>query len=292
MRISMGYQKPKKRVHRGFFYLDDETVINSLSAVESGKIDEIVAKVNSAREGGFGGGVGISGAKVEGARKSTSAFEEEMVRTRTRFSVFELWYQSLLENKALGHFEGWGPNALDEVQPGDTLELRGTLDTAPLQTLFRLYLWFASKAKESGHVFSQSGEELKATKAAERNMRLILGDSDTEEDEVIILATPLGDRGPKVAMPVKIKWLIGRFGEFGGEYTVVAQVDRLVPAGEELPALRLTRDVVPTKLEVSTLKTVVGNFTESAAALGVNISEDDAVITGPALWLQPIAIFR
>jgi hypothetical protein len=50
------YKKPSKKVHRGFFYLNDETVINSLSAVESGKIDEVVAKVNSAREGGFGAG--------------------------------------------------------------------------------------------------------------------------------------------------------------------------------------------------------------------------------------------
>lgn len=74
------YHAPATRVHRGFFYLDDETVINSLSAVESGKIDEVVAEVNSAREGGFGGGVGIQGAKVEGAKKSTSGFEEEMVR--------------------------------------------------------------------------------------------------------------------------------------------------------------------------------------------------------------------
>src|SRR3712207_6645838 len=58
------YKKPSKKVHRGFFYLNDETVINSLSAVESGKIDEVVAKVNSAREGGFGAGIGMQGAKI------------------------------------------------------------------------------------------------------------------------------------------------------------------------------------------------------------------------------------
>src|SRR3954447_1614551 len=154
------YRAPAKRVHRGFFYLDDETVINSLSAVEAGKIDEVVAKVNTAREGGFGGGVGLAGAKVEGAKKSTSAFEEEMVRTRTRFSVFELWYQSLIEAKALGSFDGWGPDALVGVEPGDTLEFRGQLTTAPLQTLLRLFLWFADKAKGQGHIFSQKGDEL------------------------------------------------------------------------------------------------------------------------------------
>src|SRR3712207_4622315 len=114
------YERPVKKIHRGFFYLNDETVINSLSAVESGKIDEVVAKVNSAREGGFGHAPGVIDAGSAGTTGSKSAFEEEMVRTRTRFSVFELWYQTLLEAKALGSFLGWGPHVLDDVQPGDT----------------------------------------------------------------------------------------------------------------------------------------------------------------------------
>jgi hypothetical protein len=103
--VTARYRKPEARVHRGFFYLNDETVINSLSAVEAGKVDEVLARVNTAREGGVGGGIGIHGAKVEGAKKSTSEFEEEMVRTRTRFSVFEIWRENLVSKKALGFFE-------------------------------------------------------------------------------------------------------------------------------------------------------------------------------------------
>jgi GTP cyclohydrolase III len=75
------YNKPDKMIHRGFYYLDDEIFINSLSAVEAGKVDEVVSKVNSAREGEFGGGVGLYGAKVEGSKKASSAFEESIVRT-------------------------------------------------------------------------------------------------------------------------------------------------------------------------------------------------------------------
>lgn len=288
----MLYNRPSKKVHRGFFYLDDETVINSLSAVESGKIDEVVAKVNSAREGGFGGGVGIQGAKVEGAKKSSSAFEEEMVRTRTRFSIFELWYQSLLDSKALGSFDGWGPDALDGISSGDTLEFRGHLETAPIQTLLRLFLWFADKAKSPGHLFSQKGEDLKGTKEGERNIRMLLGDQEPGDEQVVVLAKPNGDEGPLVAMPVKTKWLVGKFGQFGGEYTVIAQVDRIIGADEELPALRLTLDVAPTPLEISTLKEALQHFIEPAKEMGVVISETEATIKGPALWLEPIAIFR
>lgn len=290
--IMSAYRRPSNRVHRGFLYLDDETVINSLSAVESGKIDEVVAKVNSAREGGFGAGLGIQGAKLEGAKKATSAFEEEMVRTRTRFSVFELWYQGLVDAKALGSFDGWGPQALEGVRSGDTLEFRGKLEAAPLQTLMRLYLWFADKAKSQGHLFSQKGDELKETKEAERNMRMLLGDQDLDSDQIIVLAQPLGDPGPKIAMPVKTKWLIGTLGQLGGEYSVVAQVDRIVGAGDEFPAVRLTTDVAATPLEIKVLKDGMAAFVGPAKEIGIEISDSEAVIIGPALWLEPIAIYR
>lgn len=286
------YNPPKKKVHRGFIYLDDETVINSLSAVESGKIDEIVARVNSAREGGLGGGIGIQAAKVEGGRKASSAFEEEMVRTRTRFSAFELWYQGLNGEHAIGSFDGWGPSALDDVTSGDTLEFRGVLEVAPLQTLLRLFLWFADKAKSQGHLFSQKGEQLKETKEAERNVRLLLGDPDDDEEQVVVLAEPIGEPGPRIAMPIRTKWLAGPLGKLGGEYTVVGQVHRILGKDDELPALRLAHDVSATPLEIETLRSAISVFVEPAKEMGVVISDDEAVISGPALWIEPIAIYR
>jgi hypothetical protein len=287
------YRQPAKRVHRGFFYLNDETVINSLSAVESGKIDEVVAKVASAREGGFGGGVGLQGAKVEGGKKATSALEEEMVRIRTRFSVFELWYQTLVESKAIGNFEGWGPSALEGVRPGDTVQFRAQLDVAPLQTLLRLFLWFAEQAKGQGTPFSQKGDELKSTKEAERNVRMLLGASeDPDLDQLMLFAKPDGEPGPKVAIPVTPKWLIGRVGRLGGMYTVVGQVDQIIEKGEEFPTLRLTHDVAATPLELGVLKESVANFEDPAKAMGVEISSDEAGVKGPALWVEPIAIYR
>ena len=66
---------------------------NSLSALESGKVDEIVSKTTTARDGGLSGGVGLpiarSGLPVDGGKKSTTSVQEEIVRTRTRFSVFD-----------------------------------------------------------------------------------------------------------------------------------------------------------------------------------------------------------
>jgi uncharacterized protein YicC (UPF0701 family) len=97
-----GYSKPKTRLHREFLYLNHDTVINSLSAFESGKVDEIIEKVSEAREGGLEGSVGHGVAKVAGGKKKTSNIEEELKRTRTHFSAFEAWSRHLEEAGAFG----------------------------------------------------------------------------------------------------------------------------------------------------------------------------------------------
>jgi hypothetical protein len=185
------YSRPSKKLHRGFAYLNDETVINSLSSLEAGKIDEIVAKINSAREGGFGGGAGMSAVHLEGGKKSSSSLEEEIVRTRTRFSVFHTWYDKLTTEKGIGRFDGWGEKALVDVEPGDTIELRATLAITPLQTLFRLFLWFADQARKPGGVWSQNGADLKETKASEQIIKSLVGDEVNAE--VVTTAVPIGD---------------------------------------------------------------------------------------------------
>jgi hypothetical protein len=290
------YIKPERRIHRGFFYLDDETVINSLSAVEAGKVDEVVAKINSAREGGIAGGVGVglgpAGAKLEGGKKASSSLEEEMVRTRTRFSVFEIWYQNLVDNKAIGRFEGWNPTILETVEEGDTIEMKATLSLAPLQIVLRQYLWFAERAKAQGHPMSQKGEELKSTKEGERTVRMLLGNAVDEDDQLIAFAIPDGEPGPNVVMLLSRRWIVGQVGNLSGRYTAVAQVDRIAQAGDELPTLRLIRDVPPTALELDTLREMVGNFIEPAKTVGVELTENESTVTGPAVWLTPVAIFR
>ena len=270
--------------------MNDETVINSLSAVEAGKVDEVLAKINTAREGGLGAGIGFHGAKVEGAKKSTSEFEEEMVRTRTRFSVFEIWRDNLVSKKALGVFDGWSPEIIDDVQPGETVEFKAKLDLAPLQTIFRMFSWFAKQAQTQGSLYAQKGEELKSTKEAERIFRALSGEGDNLES--VVLAKPSGGEGPPVAMQLADRWLIGELGHLSGEYTVVGQVDQIFRDGEQYPTLRLMRVAPVTIVELATLPTDSRQFPEPAKVFGLNVSPEDATIAGPAIWLTPIAIYR
>ena len=98
--------------HRGFVYLDNDIVINSLSALESGKVDEVVEKINLAQERGLTvglkAGTSAAGAEARSGQSNTESLQAEVIRRRTRFSIFELWYEALKSRDALGRFSGWG----------------------------------------------------------------------------------------------------------------------------------------------------------------------------------------
>jgi hypothetical protein len=286
------YNAPKKRVHRGFVYLDDATVINSLSAIESGKIDEVVAKIAQARDGGVSGGLNASvggvGAKAEGGKKASTSLEEEVVRTRTRFSIFELWYQKIIQESALGTFDGWDESALTAVAPGDTVEITGALQIVPLQTVLRLFRWFAAQAQDQNSPFAQKNDELKSTKAGLRAIEALLGGTD----EVLAMLRPDGGDGPVVAVVLDANWLIGGLGRLDGIYTVLAQVEMVLGEDDRWPTVRLTTDAPVTKMERETLTEAVGKFAEPAAALGVTVKSGDAELKGPALLLRAIAVYR
>lgn len=115
---------------------------------------------------------------------------------------------------------------------------------------------------------------------------------DNEELGTVAIATPAGDSGPPVVLEMADKWMIGDLGHLSGQYNIVGQVEHVLQEGEELPALRIIRGAPSTPREVDILKEAVPGFSEPAKAFGLSVSDSDAGIKGPALWPDPIAIFR
>jgi len=86
--------------------------------------------------------------------------------------------------------------------------------------------------------------------------------------------------------------MIGQLGHLSVRYTVVGQVDQVLSQGEEYLTMRLTQDAPPIQAELDAFREAVNTFIEPAKQIGVDVSSADASITGPALWLKPIAVFR
>lgn len=288
----MPYRKPKSRLHREFLYLDNETIVNSLSALEAGKVDEIIQKINEAREGGFGGALSAPGVDVGGSRKKTGSVEEELVRTRTTFSAFEAWYALLQSAEAFGTFDEWTDDVRNDLGVGDTLEFQAEIELTPMHLLMRTFLAYAAAAENPGSPFQQKGPELQATKANAKIMRAYVEGGIPGSTVYPVYLRPFGVDSPRMIGTLIGEHIIRAKDGIQGEYRVIAQVDRIIDSGFGVAAIRVLGDVPPTKLEIDLVKEGLANFIEPAKELGLDITPDDLMLPPPVVVVRPIAIYR
>jgi archaellum component FlaC len=288
----MPYQKPKSRLHREFLYLDNETVVNSLSALEAGKVDEIIQKINEAREGGFTGALNVPGAEVSGGKKKTGSVEEELVRTRTTFSAFESWYSTLKGSEAFGTFDEWNEDVRDSLSVGDTLEFQAEIELTPIHLLFRTYLAWAAATEQPGSPFQQKGQELSETKATSKKMRAFVEGGVPGSSVYPVYLRPFGVDSPRMIGTLVGEHIVRAKDGIQGEYRVIAQVDQIIDSGFGVPAIRILGDVPPTKLEVDSVKEALENFIEPAKAIGLDITSADLMLPPPVVVVRPIAVYR
>jgi len=271
-------------------YLDDDIVINSLSALESGKVDEVVEKINLAQERGLSVGLKVGadgvGANADAAKKGSESLQAEVIRRRTRFSVFELWYEALESRHGIGKFHGWGSQALENVQAGQIVELRGQVEIVPLQVGFRAFLWFANEVKKKNPLFKDA--DMSGTAKGAEIIRALVG----TRDEINATLTPTGDAGPAVALTFLNEWLVESVGRWKGTYSVVGQVEEVLREGESWQTVRFIEDAPLTPLEKTTLEEAVEPFRAALANLGVDLDVSPTELSGPALIVRPIAMYR
>lgn len=285
------YTPPKVLAHRGFAYLDDDIVINSLSALESGKVDEVVEKINLAQQGGMSVGLKVGssgvGASATADDKKSESLQAEVIRRRTRFSIFELWYAALEERDAVGRFDGWGTDALEGVDAGQVVEVRGSVAPVAIHTAFRTYLWFANEVRQGNPIFKDL--KVQDMKQPEQIMKFLRG----KRAETNALFMPRGDSGPKVAASFREDWIIEPVGRWNGTFTLVAQVEEVLREGSAWQSVRIVEDAPLTPMEEKTVKEAVapllGSFKDG---FGIDIDDESIAIGGPALILRPIAMFR
>ena len=287
----MGYKKPKQHVHREFLYLNHDTIVNSLSALEAGKIDEIIQKANQAREGGFTAGLSAGPLEAGGGKKKGSSIEEEMVRTRTIFSAFDAWYRYINDADAIGTFDKWNIDVRNDLRTGDTIEFEGRLNLTPVHLVLRSYINFAEQAATPGSVFQQKGQELAETKATARMMNVWLGGKDAVAHYPVYMA-PYETDVPRMVARLDENYMLSPKEGINGVYKVIAQVDEILRETDVVSVIRILRDVPPTAMESETVIEALRNFIEPAKALGVDIGEDDLSVPHPAIVVRPIAVFR
>jgi hypothetical protein len=157
-----------------------------------------------------------------------------------------------------------------------------------------MFLWYSEQVTKGNPLLAdESQESEQAKEETRRNAALIRALVGGEErTRFTVLAEPVGGPGPAVGMELDDRWLISKTRSLGGIYTIVGQVHRVLTPDEWMQTIRLVEEGPETSLERDTMREAIASFTEPAAAMGLTVRPDDGEIHGPALWLEPIAIYR
>lgn len=287
----MAYKRPVTNLHREFTYLNHDSIINSLSAMEDGRVDEIIEKATAAREGGFSAGAQVGPVKGSGSKKKGISTEEQLVRKRTMFSAFDAWHNFLDSQGGFGEIDSWDLETRDELQVGDTLKFKAFVELNPLYKVLLTFISFANDASNPDSPFKQPASKVAEIKRQARMMRNWLSDSNDNLNQLVHI-DPFGFSSPRVIARLDENYILDGSTGLEGEYTLIAQVEQLVDENYPVPIARVVRDIPPTPKETETMTSALGNFQESATALGVEITEDDLTIAHPAVILKPIALYR
>jgi hypothetical protein len=286
-----GYKRPKVRLHQEFAYLNYDTVLNALSAFEAGKVDEIIEKASEGREGGLDASLAAGPAKAGGGKKRQSTIQEELIRTRTWFSAFDAWHGHLRDHDAIGTFDSWSEEVRDEMEVGDTIEFVADVRLSPLHKLISTFLSYAKGAGSAkSPIPVDSRQAAEAKKAAAQMEPWVTGGHGRRN--LLVYLLPHGVESPRLVARLDEKYVVGELDNIEGRFSVIAQVDALLGAGDKESVVRVVRDVPPTPMEIETVTSAMRGFGEAGAELGVIVSEDDLTFSTPTVIVRPIAVWK
>ncbi|WP_022881838.1 DUF6414 family protein [Gryllotalpicola ginsengisoli] len=286
-----GYKKPKKKLHRDFLYLDDSVIVNALSAIESGKVDEIIEQSQIVKDAGFDASLGYGPAKIAAKKGRTADITANLVRTRTAFSAFEAWYQFLKAEDALGELTDWNEATRNELEVGDTLEVRARVQFAPVHKLFALFFSYVENANKPDSFFRVPAAELATLKQIANQARSMVKGADGSMANLVYIQ-PLGVERPLVVGALSENHFVGDKSNMDGEYMVVCQVTSLLRQSETLAAVRAMSDAPRTDTEAAGVAQALDGLAEAGKGLGVAIGDDDKSFTYPTVVTRPLAIYR
>jgi hypothetical protein len=294
----------ERSAYARFLLIDEDDVINSMSALEGGKIDEILTKTREVRSKGVSAGMGthlptVGDARIKATDSQAGEYEEEVLRKRTVHSATVALLDALHEEEDIHRIQAnYGPEAYEQLQENMLLEVRAKIRVHPLhQAVSVLQRWavFGNSldlAEDPEDYADFDTDEFAdfATKIEER-----FQDKDQREQVLLVfLETENASREYRLIVPIKKDHLLVPLDEFAGMATFVVQVEHILDEDEQVLAGRLNRNYpdVPPEIELARkTRSILENLFEKQR-IGLKIDEKDVVLRKPSVVLRPICIYK
>lgn len=267
--------------------LDSDGVVSALSAIDGGQIDEILTRSAEESDGGFGGEVGAGPVKAKGKRSKGRKVEEEIRKARTRHATAAKLLEALHSRESIGVVDGpLDLEVAEQISAGMVLEFRADLRLHPVHVadeMLRSFIDVAPKLGQQG-----AAKELKGI----LDPWGVISGTGRPDAPTLIQPFTAEDQLPRLLLPVPKRDLELPIDDVLGEVTVVAQVEQVLSEGESHQVIRILRGGPATSLERNTMEEALPGLVEGLSGMGLDISEEDIVIHGPALILRAICCYR
>jgi len=288
--ITPEFKKPEQKLYTRFLYLNGDEVINSLSALEGGDVDEVLTRQGEEGTGELGGEIDAKVLKGKAGKKRARRFEEEMRRKRTVHSATSTLLRKLREANAIGVIGGdYDATVYEQLEEHMLIEFQAGLRIHPAhQTVSAGRAWI----KNAG-TFGATKEDIANVRTMVQIMEVMTGSGVGDKNTFLAFAETAGTQdGHRLAFPVEERNLLVPLEDFSGRASFVAQVDRILGEGEQLLALRLMRDVPPLRAELETMSDAVPGLLTPMRELGIQAELSDFALEAPTVVLKPICIYK
>ena len=283
----MPFTPPKKSAFKQFVILDADGVVSALSAIDGGQIDEILTRSAEEKAGGLSGEVNVKAVKGGGKRSKTRKVEEEIRRARTRHATAAKLLDALHEHESIGVIDGsFDMEVAEQLEPGVVLQFRADLRLHPLHQADQMLKSFIEVGPKLGQ--KQAVKELSET----LDVWGVITGTGREGAPVLIEPHTQDEQIPRLLLPVSQEDFEVNVDDVLGDVTVIAQVEQILGDGESYQVIRVLRGGPATSLERGAVDELLPTLLEGLNEIGVEISEDDVFIHGPAVVLRPVCAYR
>jgi len=291
------FKKPKASAYKRFLYIDEDDVLNSLSVLEGGAIDEVLHRRGEEGSGGLSGELAasipvIGNVKGKGGKNRAEKLEEEIRRRRTIYSATEALLTKLEKDEAIGVIEGdYTPEIYEELEENITLRFEAEIRIHPLHQLVNVTQGWSQLAQDFGFPKKEINEFNKVARQIESAFH-----GRDKADKKLVVFAETGSEYPdyKLVMPVQMSDMLVALDEFSGKATFIAQVDHILEEGEEYLAARIVRNspVLPAERNMMLEMLPALEALQEESELGLRISRNDVMLRKPAVLLKPLCIYK
>lgn len=284
------FTKPASKIYRRFLYLDGEEVINSLSGLEGGDIDEILTQTSTDDVGGSDIGVDLKAVKGRRAKQARRGLIEAVRQKRTLHSAATSFLDKLHERNAIGIVHGeYTPEVYEQFEDRMLVELEANVRLHPLHQA----LAATRELTRAASAFGAEKANINELREIEEVIRLVAHGSSKSEDAVLVfIGTDSTPDEYRIVARLEQRNVLVNLNDLGGTATVVGQIAKRLRHDDEIQVVRVLKNAPLLEFERETLAEAIPELVGALSLLGIETSIDDFILRRPAVMLKPLWIFR